>query len=108
MHFDRTATPGGGECPRTKPCATGYETLTVMVTPIETEPTLIVGNPVPLFDGPYRHIELNSPRPYDIASDGQRFLMLKEIVDADVRDEAAIILVQNWIEELKTLFPTSR
>lgn len=86
----------------------GSETLTVMVTPIETEPTLIVGNPVPLFDGPYRQIAVNSPRPYDIASDGQRFLMLKEIVDADVRDEAAIILVQHWIEELKTLFPTSR
>ena len=82
--------------------------VTVMVAPIETESTLVVGNSVPLFDGPYRPFSPLAPRPYDIAPDGQRFLMLKEIVDADARDEAAIILVQNWIEALKNLFPDSR
>jgi len=79
-----------------------------MMAPIETDPTLIVDNSVPLFDGPYRQIEEQRSRPYDIAPNGQRFLMLKEIVDAGARDETAIILVHNWIEELKTLFPTTQ
>ena len=86
----------------------GPGVMTVMVAPIETEPTLIVGNSVPLFDGPYRQLAVNNPRPYDIARDGQRFLMLKENIDPEARDESAIILVQNWIEELKNLFPDSQ
>ena len=67
-----------------------------------------MGNLAPLFAGPYRRIVVNSPRSYDIAPDGQRFLMLKPIGDADPRDETAVILVENWIEELKSLFPTDR
>ena len=86
----------------------GAEILTVMAVPIETEPSLTVGNPVPLFEGPYRRIEVNTFRPYDISSDGQRFLMLKEVANVDERDEGTIILVQNWIEELTNLFPDSR
>ena len=82
--------------------------VTVMVAPIEAESTLVVGNSVPLFAGPYRRIAVNNPRSYDIAPDGQRFLMLKPIVDADEREETAVILVENWIEELKSLFPTDR
>jgi len=34
--------------------------------------------------------------------------MLKPIGDADPRDETAVILVENWIDELKSLFPTDR
>ncbi len=40
-------------------------------------------------------------RTYDIAPDGQRFLMIKEGKDATPR----IIVVQNWHEELKRLVP---
>ncbi len=78
-----------------------------MMAPIETDPALIVDNSVPLFDGPYRQIEEQRSRPYDIAPNGQRFLMLKEIegINTDASDETAIILVQNWAEELKKLFP---
>ena len=87
----------------------GAAAVTVMVAPIATEPTLSVGNAVPVFEGPYRRLQVNDPRPYDIAPDGQRFLMLKPVVvDTDARAEAAIILVQNWLDELTTLFPTSR
>ena len=113
----RQVSPDGGYWPLWGPdsrelfyqTSQGPGSVTVMMAPIETDPTLIVDNSVPLFDGPYRQIEEQRSRPYDIAPNGQRFLMLKEIIDTDnIRDEAAIIVVQNWIEELKNLFPTSQ
>jgi serine/threonine-protein kinase len=49
----------------------------------------------------------NRGRMYDISSDGQRFLMIK---DGGTPDQAAstpkIIVVQHWTEELKRLVPT--
>ena len=41
-------------------------------------------------------------RTYDVASAGQRFLMIKEGAET-----GQIILVQNWLEELKRLVPTN-
>jgi hypothetical protein len=43
---------------------------------------------------------------YDISSDGQRFLMLKEGGADGTTAPASIIVVQNWVEELKRLVPT--
>ena len=49
----------------------------------------------------------NVGRSYDISPDGQRFLMIKEVSDAS---QAAaprnLIVVLNWVEELKRLVPT--
>jgi len=46
-------------------------------------------------------------RTYDIASDGQRFLMIKESGGSDQTAAAAsLIVVQHWTEELKRLVPT--
>jgi hypothetical protein len=45
-------------------------------------------------------------RTFDIAPDGQRFLMLKQ----DGANEAApqnLVVVQNWTEELKRLVPAN-
>ena len=43
-------------------------------------------------------------RSYDVSSDGQRFLAVKPL---DAEDEQAkIVVVQNWFEELKRLVPT--
>ena len=51
-------------------------------------------------------------RTYDIAADGQRFLMLKEGGTADPDDPLAgltqIHVVQNWFEELKARVPTGQ
>ncbi len=48
-------------------------------------------------------------RTYDVSLDGQRFLMIKE---GGVADQTAtptqIVVVQNWVEELKRLVPTRR
>ena len=45
-------------------------------------------------------------RTFDVSLDGQRFLMIKQNVNAaDV--PRSIIVVQNWHEELKRLVPTN-
>lgn len=46
-------------------------------------------------------------RTYDIAPDGQRFLMIKEGDGTDQTAEPAqLIVVQHWAEELKHFVPT--
>lgn len=44
-------------------------------------------------------------RSYDISPDGQRFLMIKEGGAAGPAAPASIIVVQQWVEELKRLVP---
>ena len=45
-------------------------------------------------------------RTYDIASDGQRFLMIKEGGGSDqTAAPPSLIVVQHWVEELKRLVP---
>ena len=45
-------------------------------------------------------------RTFDVSLDGQRFLMIKQNVNAAVDVSRSIIVVQNWTEELKRLVPT--
>jgi serine/threonine-protein kinase len=45
-------------------------------------------------------------RSYDVSSDGQRFLMIKEGGADGAATPTSIIVVQHWIEELKRLVPT--
>lgn len=48
-------------------------------------------------------------RTYDVSPDGQRFLMIKEGAAAsDAAASPAIVVVQNWVEELKRLVPAGR
>ena len=78
----------------------------MMAVTIETDPPLTVGTPQRLFEGPYvvsPHVPV-----YDVASDGKRFLMVKQgaATDDTAVQAAQIILVQNWHQELKRLVPT--
>jgi hypothetical protein len=58
------------------------------------------GEPQPLFKGPYLYQGDGSlGREYDVAPDGQRFLMLKPLHAAD--SPPRFVLVQNWIDELR-------
>ncbi len=61
------------------------------------------GTPEVLFAGDY--FSLNGGRGYDIAPDGQRFLMIKPGGEAGAAP-SSIVVVQNWIEELRRLVPT--
>ena len=42
---------------------------------------------------------------YEIAPDGQRFLMIKDGADQTAAP-ASLVVVQHWLEELKRLVPT--
>jgi len=72
----------------------------MMVASIETEPEFKVTSTEVLFEGDY---SFDSRRNYDVSSDGQRFLMVKESKEQLATNQ--LIVVQNWFEELKRLVP---
>jgi eukaryotic-like serine/threonine-protein kinase len=66
-----------------------------------TTPTLLVK------EGYFTNPSVFTGRTYDIAPDGQRFLMIKEGGSSDqIAAPAQIIVVQHWAEELQRLVPT--
>lgn len=70
----------------------------MMVVEVETEPTLTLGNPKPLFK--YTYFSIVPGHDYDVHPDG-RFLMIKQ---AGSRLNT-INIVLNWFEELKKKVP---
>ena len=78
----------------------------LMAAPIQTDPSFTPGTPEVLFEGNYYYS--SQGRSYDVAPDGQRFLMIKA---GDLSDESSsapeLIIVENWFEELKRLVPTN-
>jgi serine/threonine-protein kinase len=77
----------------------GRAMITVEVT---TDPNLRVGAPSKLFEVPYflQDFTVN----YDVAPDGQSFLMVKPRAHTGATRELHIVL--NWFEELKAKVPT--
>jgi serine/threonine protein kinase len=74
-----------------------------MVVPISTEPEFKAGTPKMIFKGPYINVAGFS---YDVAPDGQRFLVLKpQYDDSKVR---VLHVVTNWFEELKRFAPLGK
>jgi serine/threonine-protein kinase len=75
----------------------------LMVVPVVVRgENFIPGNPTKVFDV---SISTSSPgRTYDISPDGQRFLLIKENSGAEQASTtpASMIVVLNWLEELKT------
>jgi hypothetical protein len=76
----------------------------MMAVEITTQPNFIVGKPRMLFEGRYRPTPATSPN-YDVSPDGQRFLMLKPVEQAQSAP-TQINVVLNWFEELKRRVPT--
>jgi serine/threonine-protein kinase len=62
-------------------------------------------SPAKVLEGRYETLGGLAPRTYDVSRDGQRFLMVKE-VPANQAAAPQIIVVFNWVEELKRLVPT--
>ena len=75
----------------------------MLVVPIATAGGLAPGIPEVLFEGRYRSA-VGSGRHYDLAPDGQKFLMIKPATD-DTSPPAQIIVVENWFEELTARVP---
>jgi serine/threonine-protein kinase len=68
----------------------------LMVVSIQTSPAFRASPPRQLFEGPYA-------RTYDVAPDGQHFLMIES---GEEEGGNQLHLVLNWFEELKRLAPT--
>jgi Tol biopolymer transport system component len=72
--------------------------------PIATTQACSTGNPTKLFDE--RYYSAVSARSYDVSPDGQRFLMIKDVpTDQGAAASAGMVVVLNWLEELKARLP---
>jgi hypothetical protein len=71
---------------------------------ISNQSQLTAGVPKALFEGTFLRDQPGA-RPFDVTPDGQRFVMIKSgnAVDDDIN---RIVVIQNWLEELKRLVPT--
>ena len=62
--------------------------------------TFSAGKPAKVFDAKYS--TPFPPRSYDVSLDGQRFLMLKDMIAGDANaTRASMVVVEHWLEELK-------
>ena len=76
----------------------------VMAVTVETEPTFNPGNPEVLFTGQYRASAPGRGPAWDVAPDG-RFLMIRSAGATGQAAAPHIVVVENWVEELKRLVP---
>jgi Tol biopolymer transport system component len=65
--------------------------------------------PVPLLDREILRDVSVSLRTYDVSPDGKRFLVIKDAPGSESSAmSAGIVVVQNWVQELKRLAPAGR
>ena len=76
---------------------------TMMTATVATKQGLSIGSPTKLFRG--RFTISASSRSYDVTADGRRFIMVQAREQADM-PVAQVVVVQNWLEEVKRLVPT--
>ncbi|MDO8679401.1 MAG: protein kinase [Acidobacteriota bacterium] len=82
------------------------DAVRMMAVPIQAGATFSAGNPRVLFEGRYVASSDRSARTYDVAADGQRFLMIKNAAtDVATATGPSFIFVLNWFDELKRLAP---
>jgi eukaryotic-like serine/threonine-protein kinase len=75
----------------------------MMAVDIATQPSFAAGKPHMLFEGRYVPTPISFPN-YDVSPDGQHFLMLKPVDQAQAAP-TQINVVLNWFEELKQKVP---
>ena len=74
----------------------GARMMAVAVDPVSGQ----LGMPIELFHGDFESFEVGSS--YDVAPDGEHFLMLRRPAGAEPRQ---IVVVTNWFKELRRLVP---
>jgi len=77
---------------------------TLMRVAVSTDGEFSHGVPQPLFQHPGLAVGLTDVATYDVSRDGQRFLVVDEGGEAQA---SRIVVVENWLEELKRLVPTN-
>ncbi len=83
----------------------------LMSAPIEPGPTLAAGTPRPVLRRRYYNGLglIQRPGTYDVSPDGRRFLVLKQGDGPDQPAEpATVVVVRNWLEELRRQTPSPR
>ena len=77
-----------------------------MAIAVNANPVFTSSTPSILFEGTY---VVGRGRSYDVAADGERFLMIKALAQAeDTGVSPAItelIVVQNWLQDVRRLVP---
>jgi serine/threonine-protein kinase len=80
----------------------------LMGTSVEATSTVWnADTPAKLLEKLYYGAQTSAGRTYDVSADGRRFLMITTTEGAAM-DQAQVIVVQHWDEELKRLAPTGR
>ena len=79
----------------------------MLVVAVETEPSLQVGSPQTLFVGQFvQETGASGGHNYDIAPDGQRFIMMETLAEAGAEPQVSQInVVLNWFNELTERVP---
>ena len=79
----------------------------MMAVTVETGAGFEASHPELLFEGRYFSVIF---RGYDVAPDGQKFLMIKpvEAVEEGLTLRQQIVVVLNWFEELERLVPVEK
>ena len=78
----------------------------VMRVVVEPGDSFRFGSPETVLDGRYFLPGGTNSRTFDISRDGQRFLMIKTVAgSASENATNALVVVQNWFEELKRIAP---
>ena len=85
----------------------GDGTWGVMVADVQTDPTFIQSRPTTLFAGPFVNSGTDPVTSYDVAPDGQRFVMVGNGPEVVAQPVTRINIVLNWVEELERLVPTN-
>ena len=76
----------------------------LMAVPVHSTPAFSAGTPTKLFDT--RYFAAGNGRVYDVSRDGQTFLMIKAAGGDPTSTPTGIVVVLNWVEELKARVPT--
>ena len=86
----------------------GGSNVAVMSVSVESGTEWKAGSPVRLFEGRYYHETsgIGEGRTYDVSTDGQRFLMIKNVQERDAEVPINLVVVQHLDEELKRFVPT--
>jgi len=74
----------------------------LMAVRVNGRGTWNAGPPAKVVEGPYETELRQTSRTYDVSTDGQRFLVVKRAAN---QVTPQIVVVQNWLEELKRLAP---
>jgi serine/threonine-protein kinase len=79
------------------------DTKAMMAVDVTTAAGLTIGRPRMLFSG--RYLATAPVRGYDVTPDGRRFLLVDTSGDQEPPVATHMLLVQNWIEEVKGRVP---